>query len=94
MLLSICDIIFVDEKGGENVDQMEELVTMVRQGFRDMNERFDKVEFRLDKVEQRLDNVGKRLDNIDDRMENIEKDMSYLSRGFGEHNMILNRLVN
>jgi len=88
--------------------ELSELAGIVQQGFKEMHEEFaavnariDKLEVRMNGLEQRMDGlevrVGgleTRMDKMEERMINIESDLNFLSRTYGEHSVMLNRLIN
>lgn len=49
-----------------------DMINMIRQGFNDINKRFNAMDARLDKVENRLDQMDARFDNIENRLDQMD----------------------
>lgn len=61
---------------------LEDLARMVANGFRGVDERFDRVETRLGHVETKLDGVETRLNSVEENVLSLKQDLLNINDRF------------
>jgi len=64
----------------KKITTIEDLATMVNNGFQANQEQFDKIDARFDKMDDRFDKINGRLVNIEIRMDNLEREVEEIRK--------------